>query len=232
MNLRIAAVMAGLCATVMTAGCAASVAGQAQIAPGAVLANSSTSAPPPFPDTTATGSAATVTNPTDTTVDQVPQGTATPSTVGPGESGTTGGGGGDSTATNSTDPPNLTDLPTAPDLPTANSGDESVGPTSLPGIPGLSKDCNTVLAAITAFSSVLQGVQATATISQATVDEALKQLPASGLPDRPQADVDVLRATIAAAAGKSLADLGITLADGKVVTALKDLSGWAQSNCA
>ncbi len=118
---------------------------------------------------------------------------------------------------------------TGPPATTGSRG--SVGPTS---IPGLSADCNKVLAAITAFTSVLQGIAGGTsgdTISQADVDDALQQLPTSGLPARPQADVNILRATIKSAAGKTITGLALSLSDGKVVDALQDLSSWATVNC-
>jgi hypothetical protein len=181
MNIRTIVVATGLCVSVLTAGCASSVAGQAQIVPGAVLPTTSGSAPSPFPDPGSGGSS---------------------SSSSPTGDGTDGGG-----------------------------EDTSVGPTAPTSIPGLSKECNTVLAGITAFTKVLQGAGASETISQATVDEALEQLPASGLPSRPQADISVLRTTVAGAAGKTLAELGGTMTDGKVVDALQDLSNWAEANC-
>lgn len=196
MKIRTITAATGLFLAVLT-GCGSAVAGQAQIASGAVLPTTSKSAPSPFPDPRSSESTGTSSDTSENTEDsQVTENTPTQ------ESSST------------------------------ESDDSSVDPTSATSIPGLSRDCNTVLAAITAFSGVLQGAGTDQKISQETVDTALEQLPASGLPARPQADVTVLRETVAGAAGKSLIELGQTLADGKVVAALKDLSSWSQDNCA
>lgn len=216
MNIRSFAITIGVCVCVVTAGCASSVAGQAQIASGAVLPTTSRSAPSPFPDPSGGESSGQA-------------GSTEASTTGTGS--TTGSGAPESTA--STDDTDVSQNPPTPSRSSGGGGDDSsVGPTSATSIPGLSKDCNTVLAGITAFTQVLQGAGASETISQATVDQALQQLPASGLPARPQADISVLRATVSGAAGKTLAELGGKMTDGKVVAALQDLSSWAQDNCA
>lgn len=201
MKIRTIAVATGLCFAVLT-GCGSSVAGQAQIASGAVLPPTSKSAPAPFPDPSSSES------------------TGTSSTAS------------EATTSESTQDSQVTENTPTQQSSSTGSDDSSVGPTSATSIPGLSKDCNTVLAAITAFSGVLQGAGTSDKISQATVDTALQQLPASGLPTRPQADVTVLRETVTGAVGQSLIELGQTMADGKVVAALKDLSSWAQDNCA
>ena len=101
------------------------------------------------------------------------------------------------------------------------------------GLTGLSADCVTVLGATTAFGSLLADGSGglDGTVSQAAVDSALQQLPASGLPTRPQADVDVLRKTMSAAVGHTVADLAMSIADSTVVDALQDLSSWASTNC-
>ena len=193
MNLR-TLFAAALGVSLLTAGCAGSVAGQAEMASGAVLAVPSNSAPAPLSGTSSVG----------TSSSQAPFSTAESSVESAGESSA---------------------------APSTEAEDSSVALTSVADIPGLSKDCTTVLAAITAFSQVLQNAGSTDTISQAMVDQALQQLPASGLPTQPQADITVLRATVAGAAGETLTDLAQTLTDGKVVAALDDLSSWAQDHC-
>lgn len=99
-------------------------------------------------------------------------------------------------------------------------------PTSVEGLPA---DCNKVLAAITAFGSVLESTKPT--ISKATVDDALEQLPESRSPAELQADVRVLRTIVSGAAGKSVAEVGVTIVDGTALTALQRLSTWATANC-
>lgn len=204
MNVRTMLVAGGLCVSVFTAGCASTVAGQPQIASGAVLPTTSQSAPAPFPDPTGDGSSSE-----------------------------------DSTSSESTSSESTSDsAPTAitentPTPTNSSDGDDtSQDPTSATSFPGLSKDCSSVLAGITAFSTVLQTSGSNDEISQGTVEAALAQLPESGLPARPQAGITVLRTVVAGAAGKTVSELGISLMDGKVVTALKDLSSWAEDNCA
>lgn len=212
MNIRRTVLATGLCLSLLTAGCASVVAGQAQIATGAVLPSTSQSAPAPFPDPSGDGSS--TSGPPST------ESTAGSSESSPGGDGTTGVTG------------NAPTGPSGSTGPSSESTGSSDGPTSVTSIPGLSKDCSTVLAGITAFSTILQsGGSASDTISQATVDKALEQLPESGLPARPQADMAVLRKVVSGAAGKTISELGLSMVDGKVVTALQDLSSWAQANC-
>lgn len=200
MNIRRAVLATGLCLSLLTAGCASAVAGQAQIASGAAPPTTSQSAPAPFPD------------------------------PGGSESSTSESSGSESSESSTSDDPSTGITENTPTGPT--SSDTSEGPSSVTSIPGLSKDCSAVLAGITAFSMVLQGGDGDGdTISQATVDTALEQLPESGLPARPQADMTVLRQAVAGAAGKTLSEVSLSMVDGKVVNALKDLSSWAQDNC-
>lgn len=222
MNVRRTVLATGLCLSLLSAGCASAVAGQAQIASGAALPTTSQSAPAPFPDpgssqsaneSSDTGSPSTGSSSTGSSSTDAPS-TDAPSTEPSGSS------------TSDAPPTAITEnTPTGP-----TSSDSSDGPSSVTSIPGLSKDCSAVLAGITAFSTVLQG-GASETISQATVDTALEQLPESGLPARPQADMTVLRQAVSGAAGKTLSEVGLSMIDGKVVNALKDLSSWAQDNC-
>ena len=212
MNIRRLAFAAGACAVLLTAGCGSSVAGQAEIAPGAVLPPTSNSAPSPFPDPT-TGRSRTSGSSTSESSSESSSATDTA-----GSSST------EDTTAASSDSSESTGTST-------DSEDTSVAPTPVTSIPGLSKDCNAVLAGITAFGKLLQTAGASDSISQAAVDEALRQLPESGLPARPQADITVLRTTVSGAVGKTVADFGQTLTDGQVVDALKDLSSWAESNC-
>ena len=206
MNIRRTIAAVGLSAAVLTAGCASTVAGQAQIAAGAVLPTSSQSAPTPFPDPGSNGASTGESSSSD------------PST---GEST------GEAPTSEST---RLTEnTPTVTD--SSDAEDTSAAPTAITSIPGLSKDCNAVFAGITAFGSVLQSGGSSETISQATVDTALAQLPSSGLLARPQADITVLRTVVSGAAGKTVTELGLSMTDGKVVNALKDLTSWAQDNC-
>lgn len=210
MRIRTLALAGALAVTLLVAGCATSIAGQAQVDPGAVATASAPSSDE------SSGSAEESTSP-ESGADQTVSEPSTPESTedqGPTEQ-TSASPTSDGTSDSST-----------------STSEQSVVPTS---IPGLSADCNKVLAAITAFSSVLQGADAgdmNAKITQATVDAALQQLPASGLPARPQADVNVLRTTVSGAAGKTIAELGLTMTDGKVVAALQDLSSWATSTCA
>lgn len=209
MNIR-TIVVTGLCLSLLTVGCASTVDGQAQIASGAVLPTTS-SAPSPFPDPSTSGTTGDDSTAA-TTVST--QDTASPEST-------------ESTESTESESTRVTDnTPSSTD-----ADDSSVFPSSVTSIPGLSKDCNAVLAGITAFGKVLQGAGATEKISQATVDEALGQLPASGLPAQPQADVTVLRTAVAGSAGKTLSEFGVTLAQSQVVDALQDLSSWFQDNC-
>jgi hypothetical protein len=220
MKFRTLAVAGGLAVTLLTAGCAKSVAGQAEVLAGAVAPVGSsvaglTDLPQPSAPPVSGGDA---TAPDETSQNIAPTSDASAPSA-------------DSTTSDASTTPKV---PSTTSAPSSSASDKSVpaltGPTS---IPGLSADCNKVLAAITAFSSVLQGVTSGAdtTISQATVDAALKQLPASGLPAQPQADINVLRTTISGAGGKTVTELALSMTDGKVVAALEDLSGWATTNC-
>lgn len=211
MKIRTLAVAVGTCAALLTAGCSSQVSGQAQIASGAVVP-ASTSAPSPFPDPTSSGSTSSESSSSESSSS---------------DSSTSESSSSETESTESTDSTDSTE--TSPS--STNPDDTSVGPTSAPSIPGLSKDCNAVLAGITAFSKVLQGASSTGTITQAAVDEALRQLPESGLPARPQADITVLRTTVSGAAGKSLPEFSQALGAAKVIEALQDLSSWAEDNC-
>ena len=212
MKLRVLGATLGLAVALVTAGCATSIAGQAETVAGAVVTNGATSDDSTSDDSTSTSSA-------DDPKSDI--GSSAPSSAELTEVNPSGG-----------------DLPSQP-LPPAGTTVMSTGtpvespvPTSIPGLPA---DCNKVLAGITAFSSVLQGASsgtADTTISPAAVEAALAKLPASGLPAQPQADVTILRATLKGAAGKTITELAITLTDGKVVAALEDLSTWASKNCA
>lgn len=201
-------VATGLCMSILTAGCARVVAGQAEIVSGAVLPTTSQSAPSPFPDPSSTGSTGGGSTSSDSS-----------SSEATGQDPTSDG---DTTALTG-NPPTATSSSAAEDTPD--------GPPSATSIPGLSKDCNAVLAGIKAFSLLLQGGGSSDRISQAMVDKALAQLPESGLPARPQADITVLRGVVTGAVGKTASQLGLGLADGKVLNALEDLSSWAQDNC-
>lgn len=106
--------------------------------------------------------------------------------------------------------------------------------TAVTSIPGFSADCNQVLAGVTAFGALLSAAtsgSADTKVTKAQVETALKDLPASGLPAKAQADVNILRAAASAAAGKTVMDLALTLQDGKVVAAIQDLSTWISTNC-
>lgn len=201
-------VATGLCMSILTAGCASVVAGQAEIVSGAVLPTTSQSAPSPFPDPSSTGS--------------MGGGSTSSDSFSSGTTGQDPTSDGDTTALTE-NPPTTTSSSAAEDDPD--------GPTSATSIPGPSKDCNAVLAGITAFSLLLRGGGSSDRISQAMVDKALAQLPESGLPARPQADITVLRGVVAGAVGKTASQLSLGLADGNVLAALEDLSSWAQDNC-
>ena len=196
---------AGACVVLLAAGCSSSVAGRAEVASGAVVPNTSASAPSRLPEPSSGQSGTTPGNTSSAAETPQPSRTGRSDSESPRSSGTTGS--------------------------SPQPDDTSVSPTPVTSIPGLSTDCNAVLAGITAFSTLLQTAAGGDPISQAAVDQALSRLPRSGLPARPQADITVLRTTISGAAGKSLADLSQLLADGQVVDALKDLSSWAESNC-
>ena len=215
MNIRRTIAAVGLCVAVLTAGCASTVAGQAQIVSGAVLPTTSQSAPTPFPDPSGDGSSTGESSSSD------------PSTSESTGDDTTSESTGEAATSEST---RLTEnTPTVTD--SSDAEDSSAAPTAITSIPGLSKDCNAVFAGITAFGSLLQSGGSSETISQATVDTALAQLPSSGLPARPQTDITVLRTVVSGAAGKTVTELGLSMTDGKVVNALKDLTSWAQDNC-
>ncbi len=209
MKIRTLTLAAGLTIALLTAGCATSVGGQAQVNPAAVVA-ASAAAPSSAAAPASSSEEASVSSQVESTEPTTPASStsASPSTV-------------------STSP-----APTAAPTTTRSSKPSpTAGPTS---IPGFSADCNKILAGITAFSSLLSDASsgsANATISQASVDAALKDLPASGLPAKAQADVTVLRATASSAAGKTITQLALTLTDGKVVAALEDLTTWASTNC-
>lgn len=200
MNVRRLAIVAGLALALTTAGCATSIAGQAEPAPGASIP---TSAPALVP-------AATSNDP-----DKGPDAGTTAAPTADGDTSV-----GETTNPASTPPGSPTsELPSVPGLQSS--------------IPGLTADCDKVLAGITAFTSVLQSGPsgADATISQADVDAALAQLPPTGLPAQPQADMIILRGAVVDAAGKTISELTMALTDGKVVGALEDLSTWVSKNC-
>lgn len=214
MKTRTLTLAAGLTIALLTAGCATSVGGQAQVNPAAVVAASaaapsSAAAPASSSEEASVSSQVESTAPTTTASSP----SASPSTV-------------------STSPaPTAAPTTATPTTTRSSKPSPTAGPTS---IPGFSADCNKILAGITAFSSLLSDASsgsANATISQASVDAALKDLPASGLPAKAQADVTVLRATASSAAGKTITQLALTLSDGKVVAALEDLTTWASTNC-
>ncbi len=199
MGVRSLAAAGGLALAVVVAGCATSVAGQAEMAVTPAVAGTSV---PGFPTSNDSG------GPLTTSLRTL----SAPTTLVFSTSLTISG-----------------PLPQPPLG--RSSGSVPDGPTS---IPGLSADCKKVVAAISAFTTVLQDSSATTggdVISQATVDAALKQLPAAGLPAAPQADINILRETVRAAVGKTVTQLGMTMADGKVLGALQDLSSWAATNC-
>ena len=217
MNIRRIVAAVGLCVSVLAAGCASTVAGQAQVASGAALPTTSQSAPTPFPDPSSDGSSTGESSSSDTSSSE--------STGGETSSESTG-----EDPTSESAPTSLTEnTPTVTG--SSDPEDTSERPTSVTSIPGLSKDCSAVLTGITAFGTVLQSSGSSDTISQATVDQVLRQLPESGLPARPQADITTLRTVVSGAAGKTVSELAVSLVDGNVVTALKDLSSWAQDNC-
>lgn len=221
MKIRSLAVAAGTCIVLLTTGCGGAVAGEAEIAPGASVPAPSKSSPAPFPDPSSGGSTTSRSSTDGSSTDESSRATETS------ETDTS-----QSTPESTTETTDSTETTSSTRTTSSRDPeDTAVATTPVTSVPGLSKDCNAVLAGITAFSTLLQGAGAGDTISQAAVDEALKQLPESGLPARPQADITVLRTTVSGAAGKSLADFGQTLADGQVVDALKDLSSWAQENC-
>ena len=209
MKIRTLTLAAGLSIALLTAGCATSVAGQAQVNPAAVVA-ASAAAPSSAASSASSSEDAGASSQVESTEPTTPASSTSASE-----------------STVSTSP-----APTAAPTTTRSSkSGPAAGPTS---IPGFSADCNKILAGITAFSSLLSDASngsATATISQASVDAALKDLPASGLPAKAQADVTVLRATASSAAGKTITQLALTLTDGKVVAALEDLTTWASTNC-
>ncbi|MET3807559.1 cytoskeletal protein RodZ [Nakamurella sp. UYEF19] len=218
MKIRTLALAGVLGVSLLIGGCATSIAGQAEVAAGAVASGSA----PTSDGSTGSDSTTSTQSPETPSADQTSSDTGSPDATA--EQST-----GDQNSAPTTGNSSSGDSSTSE--PSTSASDRSVAPTS---IPGLSADCNKVLAAITAFSSVLQGGTGdmNAKITQSAVDDALKQLPASGLPERPQADINVLRATVSAAAGKTIAELGMTMTDGKVVAALQDLSSWATTTCA
>ena len=222
MNVRRMALTGGVAVTLLLAGCATSVAGQGQVDPDAALSgtlefNPTSALPDPGSSADDPGTAAdpgTADNP----------GTAD-------DPGTADEPSADATTDQQSADPTGTELvvPTHA-LPSISR------PQPIPSpIPGLSAACNQVLAGVTAFSALLSGASTGSTdavISQAKVDAALKSLPTSGLPARVQTDVNLLRATAKAAAGKTVMQLAMTLTDGKTLAALQDLSTWVSTNCA
>ncbi len=223
MRFRTALAGSGLCLALVTAGCATSIAGQAEVASGARLGTSTATADsggarpnssvPSFPVSSGVSS----------TDDE-----STSSGADPGEPSTSLGTSGPTTSFTS-DTSSSSDSTVSEG--SSTSSNSSLTP--LTSIPGLSADCNKVLASISAFGTVLQEASAGSDqkVSQATVDAALAQMPASGLPAQPQRDIDLLRATVQNAAGKTIVELGQTFSDGKVLAAIKDLSEWETSNC-
>jgi hypothetical protein len=218
MRCRVHAVAGGLAGLLLIAGCAQSVSGSAAVAPAglaSVLSSSLSRSVHSLPTGVPSGSGdATATDETDARSPDTSSATETTET-----------------STESADSTTSDELPSTAEGPaTTTSRTRLTAPSS---IAGLSADCNKVLAAVTAFSGLVQSVSndPSATISKATVDAALKQMPASGLPSRPQADINVLRTTVSGSAGKSATDMLMSLGDGKAVAALQDISSWTTSSC-
>lgn len=205
MKIRTLAVVGGLAVAVLTAGCMASVAGQAEVDPGAVASASSSS-------TGSTGPARADGNaprPQSSMSEVLPAGT---------------------TVINSSETTLVLSTPLTVTARTRISDDKSV-PLAPTSIPGASAACNQVIAGITAFSALLRGAGDTETISPAAVATTLTAMPASGLPAVIQPDMTILRSLVSAAAGKSVNDLALGLSDSKAISALDDLSNWTAQNC-
>ena len=209
------AVAGALAAALLAAGCAKSVSGQAVVnaaaqVPASAGSTTTGAAPPSIPtdsdDSSDSDGSSSSAQPTD-----------------------------DESSSSTEAPPTATPVPpTSP----ATSSDGSTTRTSSPSItsiPGLSADCNKVLAGAQAFTTLFEGITSSSDlntkVSQATVDKALAALPASGFPAAVQGDVNTLRAWTSAASGKTITDLAMSLTDGKVTTALTNMSSWVSSNC-
>ncbi|WP_172832326.1 hypothetical protein [Nakamurella panacisegetis] len=200
-------VAGALAGALLVGGCATTVSGQAQVNAAAQATAASSPA-------TSTGSSAS---------------SPTGSTESGGSSSTSSATGLTEPSTSGTPVP-----PTSPGTSTHGTITKS-GPSSLSSVPGLSADCNKVLAGVQAFTALFDQISSSgdmnAKVTQASVDAALKALPASGLPPAVQGDVTTLRSWAGGAAGKSMTELAMSLTDGKVTTAITNLSTWLTTNC-
>ena len=221
MNVRQLTAAGGLVIALLTAGCATSVGGQAQLDPAAVVATTLSSADP-----TGTASESGTDSP-EVSTDQSSTDPTTEQQSAPISS--------ESAPPTGDVPEPTTDAPESSTSRASTGSRTTGGLTTVPtSIPGFSAACNHIVAGVSAFSALLSDASsgsATDRISQAKVDATLKALPTTGLPARAQKDVDVLRATAKAAAGKTITELAMTLTDGKTVSALQDLSMFLSTGC-
>ena len=213
MKFRAAVIAGSLALTLLTAACAKSVSGQAEPAGGAVPSAAASSA--------AAGATGLL---TDTSALPVPSPEAPSS---PDQDATS--------AVTTAEAPSTSEPSTSTASDSSTTSRVTSKTSSITSIPGLPADCNKVLAGLQAFTTLFQDISSTsdvnATISQAKVDAALKSMPASGLPAPVQANMNILRASVSSAGGKTITDLALSLSDGKVTTALGDMSTWISTNC-